>query len=285
MKAKENIIFSYVMITIIYVLATIIGIITYRALSYSPYINLLIADIVATALVFVFSLIFDNASAYDPYWSVQPLIIGLFFGLDYGFNAFTIILFAVICIWGIRLTINWTFDFRNFTYQDWRYVYLKEKTKWAYSIINFIGIHLVPTLVVYACSLPMVFAFINQPKFNYFSLIFIALSLLAIGLEFFADIQMRKYRKDKKTPFIRTGLWKYSRHPNYLGEILMWWGVALATIICMPSMWYLILGAFLNTLLFMFVSIPLADGKQSKKQGFSEYRKQTRMLLPIYKKQ
>ena len=98
---------------------------------------------------------------------------------------------------------------------------------------------------------------------------------------------MHKFRQEKAqnpetTPqFIRNGLWKYSRHPNYLGEIIMWWGIALSVVCAVPERWYLIAGAFINTCLFLFISIPMADNRQSQKQGFDEYKKQTRMLLPI----
>ena len=98
-----------------------------------------------------------------------------------------------------------------------------------------------------------------------------------------ADIEMHQYRKHRESAFIRVGLWKYSRHPNYLGEILMWWGVALSVICAAPSAYYLAAGALANTVLFFAVSIPMADGRQSRKEGFAEYKKQTRMLLPIKK--
>ena len=61
----------------------------------------------------------------------------------------------------------------------------------------------------------------------------------------------------------------------------MWWGIALAVICVCPSAWYLVTGALANTALFLFISIPLADGRQSAKDGFAEYKAQTRMLLPI----
>jgi steroid 5-alpha reductase family enzyme len=94
---------------------------------------------------------------------------------------------------------------------------------------------------------------------------------------------MHKYRKNRATTFIRVGLWKYSRHPNYLGEITMWWSVALMVVCAMPSVWYVTIGAFANTLMFLFISIPMADKRQSKKDGFNEYKSQTRALLPIKK--
>jgi len=93
-----------------------------------------------------------------------------------------------------------------------------------------------------------------------------------------------KYRKNRTTPFIRTGLWKYSRHPNYLGEILMWWCVGLACVVS-TGLAILLVGALVNTLMFLCVSIPMADKRQSRKEGFDEYKRQTWALLPFKKKQ
>ena len=98
-----------------------------------------------------------------------------------------------------------------------------------------------------------------------------------------ADVQMHKFRKNRSDTFIRNGLWKYSRHPNYLGEILMWWGIALSVLCADPGTLILCLGAVANTMLFLFVSIPLADGRQSAKPEFDKYKSETRMLLPIRK--
>ena len=63
----------------------------------------------------------------------------------------------------------------------------------------------------------------------------------------------------------------------------MWWGVGLAVFTAEPSAWYLLSGAVANTVLFFAVSIPMAEKRQSRKAGYTEYRKATRMLLPIKK--
>jgi steroid 5-alpha reductase family enzyme len=160
---------------------------------------------------------------------------------------------------------------------------LKEKTGKFYPIINFVGIHLVPTLVVYAVTLPIANVILSSAEFNLFAIIPAVVSVLAVCLQGTADVQMHKFRKAKTGGFIRTGLWKYSRHPNYLGEILMWWGMGAYAVILIPQAWFLIVGAVANTLLFLCVSIPLADNRQARKEGFKEYKKATRMLLPIKK--
>ena len=274
---------SFFVVTIVYVLASVIGIFAYLHLNTDLWLSVLLSDILATVVVFVFSLIFKNASVYDPYWSVQPIVISVAFFVGAPFDWFKFLFVAVICLWGIRLTANWAYTFMSLRHEDWRYRMLKEKTKAFYPIINFVGIHLVPTLVVYACTMPAVLVIVGNAQVNSLSLTFLALSIFAVLLQGTADLQMHRYRKNRTTPFMRQGLWKYSRHPNYLGEILMWWGIGLASLFALPNQYFLLIGAVLNTLLFTFVSIPMADKRQAKKDGFAEYKKETRVLLPIKK--
>lgn len=283
-KILNNRIISLIVIFAIYIIATIAGILSYIFLPFSFWLNLLIADIIATVVVFIFSIIFKNASVYDPYWSVQPIVIVSAFAIgSTSIGWMQILCIFTIFLWGIRLTANWVYTFHGMRYQDWRYSMLKEKTGKLYPIVNFLGIHLFPTLVVYMCILPAVFLIVSEISFNYFSLLFFILSICAVILEGMSDVQMQKFRKGGQGGFIRNGLWKYSRHPNYLGEILMWWGIALAYVCLVPSQWYLCAGALLNTLMFLFISIPMAEKRQSKKEGFEEYKKKTRVLFPIKK--
>lgn len=280
---KKNRPLSFLVLTAVYILAAVAGVLTYRALRLEWWGCLLIADVAATVLTFVFSLIFQNASVYDPYWSVQPPVILAAFAAGKELTALGVLLLVAVFFWGIRLTANWAYTFGDLTCQDWRYTMLKEKTGKFYPMINFVGIHLVPTLVVYGCVLPGVYAIREGLAANAGSILLLCLSLGAATMQGAADIQMHSFRKNRDGAFNRRGLWKYSRHPNYLGEILMWWGVALAVVAAAPQKWHLAAGALANTALFLAVSIPLADGRQSRKAGFAEYKKQTRMLLPIKK--
>ncbi len=282
-KIKKSRVASFVVVGIVYLLASALGIGLYILLPFSWWLNLLLADVLATVFTFVFSLIFKNASIYDPYWSVQPIVIVVAFAISKGLNPFRILLLVAIALWGIRLTVNWAYTFGSLMHQDWRYTMLKEKTGKGYFFVNLTGIHLVPTLIVYACTLPAVYVFEYDVKLTTGSVIFVCVSILAVILQGTADFQMHKYRKHRTTPFIRQGLWKWSRHPNYLGEILMWWGIGVSVVVAEPSAWYLLVGAISNTILFLVVSVPMADKRQSRKEGFLEYKKQTRMLLPIPK--
>ena len=282
-KLKQNRAASFVAVTIVYIFATVVGVMVYRALRLDWWLTLLIADVAATVITFAFSIIFKNASVYDPYWSVQPPVILVAFAISKNLTALGVLLIVVVSFWAIRLTANWAYTFADLTHQDWRYTMLKEKTGMFYPVINFVGIHMVPTLVVYGCTLPGVYAIREGLCANIASVLLLCVSLGAAVMQGVADIQMHQFRKVRDGAFIRRGLWKHSRHPNYLGEILMWWGVGLSVVCAAPSAWYLVAGALANTVLFFAVSIPMADKRQSRKEGFAAYKKQTRMLLPIKK--
>ena len=276
---------SFAVLAVIYVLAAALGIIIYRARPYPWWLSLLIADCAATVFVFAFSALFKNASVYDPYWSVQPPVILAAFAFGDKITLPALLVLISVFLWGIRLTANWAYTFRGLRYQDWRYDRLKGQTGALYPVVNFIGIHMVPTLIVWGCVLPAVYVVERGEAANAGSFISFFACILAVTLQLISDAEMHGYRKCRDGAFCRRGLWKNSRHPNYLCEITMWWSVALSCVALFPDKWYLASGALANTILFLSVSIPLADGKQSAKPGFAEYKKETRMLLPIPKRQ
>lgn len=281
---KNNRLISFLIILVIYIIATFVGMASYITINVDFWLKILIADITATIFVFIFSLIFKNASIYDPYWSVAPIVILGLLLIEFGYSLSGLLAFIAVLLWGVRLTLNWAYTFKNLNHEDWRYQMLRKKTKKFYPIINFIGIHMVPTLVVYFALIPLCFVIKDKPQINVFSIIFFIFCLMSMVLQAISDIQMHKFKKNKKGLFIRNGLWKYSRHPNYLAEILMWWSAGLLAVLTFMKMPYLLVGAILNTILFLFVSIPMAENHQKeRKEGFDLYKKETRMLLPIKK--
>ena len=282
-KIKESGAASFTVLAVVYAIAAVVGALVYYAVPADWWLRLLLADASATVATFIFSLIFKNASVYDPYWSVAPPVILVSFAFGRRLTLLGVLILIAVGFWAVRLTANWAYNFGDLTHQDWRYTMLREKTGSFYPIINFVGIHMVPTLVVYGCVLPAVYAIREGVEAGPLGVIFVLVSMLAAILQCVSDIQMHSFRRRRTGGFIRVGLWKYSRHPNYLGEILMWWGIGLAVVVSAPEAWYFIFGALANTALFLFVSIPMADGRQSKKNGFAEYKKATRMLLPIPK--
>ncbi|MFA5422029.1 MAG: DUF1295 domain-containing protein [Bacilli bacterium] len=286
---KHNKLPGLLVLLVTYILAFAVGLIAYH-LAFAwvdTLIAVLIADVVATVFVWGVGLIFQTASFYDPYWSLQPLIILLAFMIRFQVWDFgAILLLVLVGIWSLRLTGNFVYTFTDLSYQDWRYAMLKEKSGKLYPLVNLFGIHLFPTMVVYTCIYPMLLYVKNlgSSSFSYLAIIGIALAIIAILFETVADVQMQLFRSvpENKGRIIRVGLWKHNRHPNYFGEVMMWWGVYAIVFALNPALWFTFFGALINTLMFMVISIPMAERRLTTyKTGFKEYCDETWMILPL----
>ena len=143
-----------------------------------------------------------------------------------------------------------------------------------------------PTLIVYACLLPGFTYILLGGGMNIFTIFCLILIFGSARFEMVADIQMQKFRQERgnRLEILCSGLWRHSWHPNYLGEITVWWGVYGVMLSVTPELWYLGFGALANTCLFLFISIPLAEDHLAEyKEGYEQYRQDTRLLLPFPK--
>lgn len=272
---------ALLLITAIYLLAYAVSFLLCRLFAVSVIWKYLLFDIFATVIVFLFSVALHNSSVYDPYWSVTPLVMAVWlFVTDRAFSPWQIAFLAVFCLWGVRLTANWVTVFTDFSYEDWRYrKYREENTPAMWFFLNFTGIHMVPTLVVFAGMLPL-FEIVKQPM-SALCLGGLAVMLWGIGLEFFADRQMHAFlRTAAHGDVCRRGLWNFSRHPNYLGEISFWAGVFLVMLPYAFEKWFFVIGFVAVAVLFNAVSIPLMETRQlSRRAAYADYRRQTSRLL------
>jgi len=284
---KTNRFQSFLIITLCYIAAALLGIYIFQALPTALWLSLLIADLAATFLIWVLSQLLNNASVYDPYWSVQPpIILGLtliFLGEP---NWGSILLVLAIAFWGARLSVNWMITFHGLHEQDWRYDLLQEKSGRFFLLVNLLGIQVMPTLIVYACLLPGFFYLVSGGGLNFGVVAGLVMIVGGALLELVADHQMQTFRRQRqdRSELLRSGLWRHSRHPNYLGEIIVWWGVYLVMLAVYPELWFLGVGALANTALFLFISIPLAERHLATyKRGYPAYLEETRRLLPLPK--
>ena len=282
-KIKQSSLGSYMSIILMYILAAWAGLFVFSFnQGGQDILYLFYADCVATIIIWLFGVLFSNSSIYDPYWSVAPPFILTLLVLYYGIVSVPIVLLLiVIWLWAIRLTINWTLTFPNLSHQDWRYTQFKERNPKIWQLINLTGIHLVPTIVVFLAMIPAFYLLQIEAEANIFTYLSFDLCLSAVLLQLISDIQMRNFRKANKGKVCNAGFWKYSRHPNYLGEILLWWGVYFILLSVAPQYWWLIFCPLTNNLLFLFVSIPLMEKRQlNNKQKYADYIKVTGKLIP-----
>ncbi|MFW9929974.1 MAG: DUF1295 domain-containing protein [Candidatus Thorarchaeota archaeon] len=281
---------GYFVCGITYILAGILSGYLCLILNFLPsLLMLLIVDIIATVFVFVLSTIFHNASLYDPYWSVAPFLIAIYWLISSQILALVqIIVFILISIWSFRLTYNWLRQWKGIQHEDWRYRDLRVKHGKNFWFINFTGIHLMPTILVYLGALSFYPSLtITTTPFTFLNIVGMIVAGFAILIESVADQQIHAFiiARKNNTQIIKKGLWKFSRHPNYLGEIMFWWGIYLFALGITLSYWWMIIGPISITILFNVVSIPLMEKRNMmKKPNYLEYKKRVSRLIPWVRK-
>lgn len=289
MSFQQSRTLSFIIIAIVYALAFVVGWLVYRALACTGmhYLwQLFIADAVATVVVWLFGLLFRNVSVYDPYWSVAPPVMLTLWACHLNsWTSATILLLIAVWYWGIRLTGNWAYTFRNLNSEDWRYTkYRNEQKPVVFQLINFFGLNMMPTIVVFLVMIPGFFVIEAAAQANIVTWFGFLICVCAATLQLVSDTQRHRFAKEHKGQICEVGLWKRGRHPNYFGEIMMWWGVWLMflslTIGLNTLRDFCVIGPLLNTCLFRFISVPLMEKRQlQNKPGYAEYQKRTRMFL------
>ena len=250
------------------------------------------ADFAGTVAIFGFSVAYRNSSFYDAYWSVAPPLIALYwaFGRDalQPDAARQLMAFGLVTLWGARLTWNWARGWRGLHHEDWRYVKIAEVTGALYWPASFGGIHLFPTIQVFLGCLPLHAAMTSSRPFGVYDVLAAFVTAFAIWLEATADDELRRYRLQDPPPdresFLATGLWARMRHPNYLGEILFWWGVLGFGLAAGAPLWTGV-GAVAITVMFAVVSLPLIDTRMAERRPrYAEYAERVPSLWPRWRR-
>lgn len=274
---------SVAIIAAVYALAAVAGILLFAGIrERMPEMwALLVADVVATVIVWGFGLLFRNVSVYDPYWSVAPPVMFTAWAFYKGCWSLPVILLLIaVWYWGVRLTGNWYFTFKGLAHEDWRYSkYRTTMSPALFHLTNFGGLNMMPTLLVFACMLPGFGLFDPWAGANLVTWLGFAVCLSSATIQLVADTQMHRFRAANPGKICEASLWKHGRHPNYFGEVQMWWGVWIMYASLNGVDW-LILAPLAMTALFLFISIPLMEHRQlQNKPGYAEYRKKTRILI------
>jgi steroid 5-alpha reductase family enzyme len=237
------------------------------------------ADLAATAVVFLASVMLNNTSVYDPFWSVAPILLAAWWAVEApGGGARTVVMLILIAVWGIRLTGNFLTGWRGLGHEDWRYEEYRRLGPTGYWSISLVGLHLVPTLVVFGGLLPVYAALTDTGGFGPVDLIATVVTAAAVVLEGVADHQKRTSLRRDPAALVTGGVWSFLRHPNYTGEVAFWWGLfgfGLAA-----GAWWAAAGPVAITVLFLFISVPLMDRRMRERPGYREVMATTPALLP-----
>ena len=243
---------------------------------------ILVWHITATLIIFLFSNIHKNSSIYDPFWHVAPIPI-VFYTADQSTLPVMelYLVLSAFLFWSLRLTYNWYLNWINLDHEDFRYIDLKNNNRFLAFINDLFGIHLIPTLIVNASLYPIYIALTSDSLNNLVYVGFI-LIIVAVTVQYISDDQMRKFRKDDNNfgKTMKYGLWKYSRHPNYFGEVSFWFGIYLFALASGETSILLLACPMLMLALFVFISCPMMDNRSLKKRSdYREYMKKTPQLF------
>jgi steroid 5-alpha reductase family enzyme len=237
-------------------------------------------------LLWLFSLRLKDSSIVDIFWGIGFIIlVWLAFALTpQGYLPRKILLGILVTIWGLRLAAH--IGFRNagkpedFRYAKWRAEY---GARWWW--FSFFQVFLLQGCIMWLISAPIIAALTSGFPAILTPLDWLGVLLWALGLLFesIGDAQLMLFKADpgNKDKLLTKGLWKYTRHPNYFGEAVIWWGfyiIALAA-----GRWWTIFSPILMTYLLIKISgVAMLERTMKQKPGYQEYMRKTSAFFPWF---
>jgi steroid 5-alpha reductase family enzyme len=236
-------------------------------------------------LLFIFSIKIKDNSIVDIFWWLWFLILAIVLLYNNWFNHLSqIVTLILIVLWSLRISINIFTKKLKHKWEDKRYSKWREKWKYFY-IRSFFQIYVLQMVLLIIIAWPIFIIFEWNGNNNLLNILWSIIWLLWLIYETIADLQIQKFinTKEKKINTICTHwLWKYSRHPNYLWEMIFWLWI---TIISIQYSFYWVMWFVTISFLLLFVSgVPLKENYYKNKNNYEEYIKDTPLFIPKYKK-
>ena len=278
-KSKNG---SLALVFFYYVISFYLAYLVTKNFNFDGWLYILIWHVSATLIIFLFSNVHKNSSIYDPFWHVAPIPIVFYIAKQSSLPTLELnLVLAAFLFWALRLTYNWYLNWNNLDHEDFRYIDLKNNNKYMAFINDLFGIHLIPTLIVNVSLYPIYVA-LNSESLNELVYVGFIIIIIAVVIQYISDDQMRKFRKDESNlgKTMKYGLWKYSRHPNYLGEVSFWFGIYVFALASGLTTIWLLACPIVMLALFVFISCPMMDNRSLKRRSdYKEYMDKTPQLF------
>lgn len=239
------------------------------------------------SLWFILSIILNRNDIADIAWGLGYVLLIGYHAITQVIHPIAAVCYLLVTIWGLRLSF-YLFKRNRHKTEDFRYAtWRKEWGRWVY-IRSFLQVYLLQGFFLLLISSPILYAAsFNHSELTYFTLLGMSVWLLGFYWQSVGDYQLRLFIKNRKSKedVLQTGLWKYSRHPNYFGEITMWWGIYLI-IWPLPGSLLYIIGPLTITLLIRFVSgVPMLEQRYAANVDYQMYKTRVPTLIPnIFRK-
>ncbi len=270
--------------TIVFVLATCLGA-TLLLTSGLPVLSGLAVIVGAATLVWLLSLALGNAGIVDIFWGPGFVIVGgsYLMSLPGDPTPRGLLVFGLATLWAARLALH--IGLRNAgAGEDFRYRKWREEAGASFWWVSYFKVFLLQAVLLWIVSSPLLLAQLPRPEaeLTAFDAVGFALFVFGFAFEAVADLQLARFKRDPNNRGVtmRTGLWSRSRHPNYFGEAVLWWGLGLLA--APTGGWLALIGPSLITFLLLKVSgVAMLDAALvDRRPGYAEYVRSTPAFFP-----
>jgi steroid 5-alpha reductase family enzyme len=192
---------------------------------------------------------------------------------------------GLVVIWGLRLAFHIYLRSRGKP-EDFRYAEMRKRWGTNAALKSFTHVFMFQGLILLTIAYPIIMVnAIPKPGFTFFDIIGILIWIVGFLFEVIADVQLQNFVRKEKTPanpIMMRGLWQYSRHPNYFGEALVWWGIFFI-VLSIPNGWVAVFSPIAITFLLLKISgVPLLEKKYQNDPAYQEYARRTSMFIPWF---
>ncbi len=253
--------------------------------------NLFLASVLIIGLYasvwFIISLLKKRNDLADIAWGLGYIALCAYYVVQAGTNARELLLAALVLVWGTRLA--WHIYRRNrgktedFRYAQWR----TDWGKWFY-LRSYLQVYLLQgfLLLLVIAPITVVASRAGQPALGWLDVVGLLVWLLGFYFEARGDRELKEFLAvpANKGKVMDQGLWAYTRHPNYFGEVTMWWGIWLISLTSPFGVWGVV-GPLTITGLILFVSgVPMLEKKYKDNPAYQEYARKTSKFVPWWPK-
>jgi steroid 5-alpha reductase family enzyme len=251
---------------------------------------MLTAFLYCFVIIFIYATIWFGISVFkkrndvaDIAWGIGYIIVCGFLFIAYSASPVLKLLYGLVTLWGLRLSLHIYLRNKNKA-EDFRYKAWREEWGKYFYLRSYLQVFVLQGIFLLIIISPVIHAAVAEtPQWNVFTWIGLIGWIIGFYFQALGDWQLVVFKLTPKNKglIIQTGLWKYSRHPNYFGEILMWWSIFIITIPFGNSLFFIV-GPLTITVLLVFVSgIPMLEKKYKGNPAFEEYKKRTSVLIPM----
>lgn len=240
---------------------------------------------VAAAGLWVVSIPLRNASIVDPFWGPAYLLISLvwFFSLPGIPSARSLLVLLCVGAWALRLGLHLTVRALGKP-EDPRYAAMRARNGRGWWWRSLFWVFLLQAALVWGIASPLFVAIRSSSGLGLLDAIGVLLFGTGLAFEAIGDAQLTAFRADpaNRGQVLDSGLWRYTRHPNYFGDALLWWGFGLFGVAA--GAWWTLIGPALMTFLLLRVSgvAMLEEGMEERRPGYAEYVRRTSAFFPWF---